>query len=383
MSEPETEAKKKARPRRRRRRWPWLVLLLLIVGGYALARRRNAGPKDLDASLLVTVKKGDLEIEVVETGKVEPREKVEVKSKVAGQVERVFVEEGQKVKRGQLLLRLDTTDYRREVSRTDADVAQAKNGLEFAQLTLERKKRGLEARGVAQADVDLAQNDVKSRQVSLQTAGVAHDAALDRLHYCEIPSPMNGTVIARGVQPGEVVTPGVQATFEGKALLTVADLSQLLVRAELNQIDVAKVKLGQTVSVILDALPGKKYKGTITRIAPASVTPKGKDVDVFPVEATLSTVDDQIKPGMTADARIHIETRAGVLKLPIEALAKEKDKYIATRVTAIAPAQQTTEPIEVKVGARNDRELEVLSGLKEGDQVLIKPASSSENEAKF
>ena len=368
----------------RRARWPWVVGAIVLVAAVGIAVRRGAaGPKELDQSLIVTVKRGDLAIDVIETGKVQPREKVEVKSKVAGQVEKVFVEEGAQVKKGQVLLRLDPTDYRRDVARCEADVAQAKNALEFARLSLDRKQRGLEIRGVAQADVDFAQNDVKSKQVALQTTQVALSAAEDRLRYTQILSPMDGTVIQRGIQPGEVVTPGVQATFEGKALLTVADLSTLVVKADLNQIDVAKAKLGQPVALTLDALPGKKYEAKVTQIAPASVTPKGKDVDVFPVEATLTLADGLIKPGMSADLRMHIETRSGVLSLPIEAIAKETGKSFVTRVLGDDKGKQRTEKVEVKVGARNDREVEVTSGLKEGDRVLIKPASSSENEVKM
>src|SRR5262245_3966963 len=99
---------------RRRRRWPWLIGLLVIAGiAVALVRRGRGGEKAIDSSLVVKVKRADLEIAVIETGKVQPREKVEVKSKVAGQVEVVFVDEGQQVKKGQALLRLDATDFRR------------------------------------------------------------------------------------------------------------------------------------------------------------------------------------------------------------------------------------------------------------------------------
>src|SRR5262245_3370052 len=155
---------------RRRRRWlPWTIGALVLVGiGVVLASRSGAGPKELDSSLIVRVKRADLALEVIETGKVQPREKVEIKSKVAGQVEKVLVDAGDQVRRGQLLLRLDPTDYRREVARTEADVAQAKNALEFAQLQLERRKRGLESRGVAQIDVDTAANEVKVKTVALQ-----------------------------------------------------------------------------------------------------------------------------------------------------------------------------------------------------------------------
>jgi HlyD family secretion protein/macrolide-specific efflux system membrane fusion protein len=384
--------------KRRRRKWPWIVGgLVIILVGVGIARRSSAVRKDLDASLLVTVKRGDLNIEVIETGKVQPREKVEIKSKVAGQVEAVLVKEGDQVKKGQLLLRLDPTDFRRDVAkaqadvaRAEADIASAKNALEYASLNLDRRKRGLAERGVAQADVDLAENEVKAKTVALKTADsvlaglkVALAASEDRLRYTQIVAPLDGTVIEKGIQPGEVVTPGVQATFEGKALLTVADLSTLIVKADLNQIDVAKVKLQQKVSLTLDALPGKTYAATVTKVAPASTTPKGKDVDVFPVEATLDGHDGQIKPGMTADVRVHIETRPGVLSLPIEAVVKEQGKSFVTKVSTGADGKQKTDKAEVKVGSRNDRDLEVTQGIAEGEKILIKPASAGENEFKM
>jgi macrolide-specific efflux system membrane fusion protein len=370
---------------RKRRRWLAPAIVIVLIGGGALAvtKRGGAGPKELDQSLITTVKRSDLAIEVLETGKVQPREKVEVKSKVSGQVAKVFVDAGDHVKKGQQLLLLDPTDYERDVSKCEADVAAAKNALEFSELSLDRRQKGLEARGVAQMEVDTASSDVRAKKVAVQLATVAYNAASDRLRYTHIVAPMDGTVTERGIQPGEVVTPGVQATFEGKALLTVSDLSTLLVKADLNQIDVARVKLGQKVTVTLDALPGKSYEAAITKIAPASITPKDKQVDVFPVEATLVKADPAIKPGMTADVRIHIEKKDHVLALPIEAVVKEAGKQYVTKVVPGEKGKQKTDKAEVKVGARNDREIEIVSGISEGDKVLIKPASSAENEYKM
>jgi HlyD family secretion protein/macrolide-specific efflux system membrane fusion protein len=370
---------------RKRRTWLPISIAAVIVLGVVLVfvKRSGAGPKEIDQALITKVKRGDLAIEVLETGKVQPREKVDVKSKVPGQVLKVFVEAGDRVKKGQLLLQLEPVDYERQVAKTEADVAAAENALEFAQLQLERRQRGLEARGVAQSDVDFAMSDVKAKKVALQTAKVAYNASSDQLRYTRILAPIDGTITERGIQPGEVVTPGVQATFEGKALLTVADLSTLIVKADLNQIDVAKVRMGQAVTVTLDALPGKIYDAKITKIAPASVTPKDKQVDVFPVEATLTKADALIKPGMTADVRIHIEKKEHVLSLPIEAVVKEQGKQYVTRVTIGDKGKQKTDKIEVKVAARNEREVEITDGVKEGDQVVIKPGSSAENEYKM
>lgn len=372
---------------RKRRRWvPSLVVLVLLAGlvvSVVEIRRLSAAQKPLDPTLIMTVKRGDLAIEVLETGKVAPREKVEIKSKVSGQVSKVLVDAGDKVRKGQLLLLLDPIDNERNVARSEADVAAAENALEFAQLQLERREKGLAERGVAVMDVEQAKSDLKAKKVALQTAQVAANIAADQLRYTRIVSPMDGTVTERGIQPGEVVTPGVQATFEGKPLLTVSDLSTLLIKVDLNQIDVAKVRMGQTVAVTLDALPGKSYEAKVTKIAPASVLPKDAKVDVFPVEATMTKADNLIKPGMTADVRIHIETKPKVLSLPIEAVVKESGKQYVQKVVKGEKGQQTTVKTEVKVGVRNDRDVEIVDGLKEGESILIKPASASENEYKM
>jgi len=354
------------------------VMGLMSVLGSKAAREK----KEIESSLVTAVKRGDVNIEVIETGKVQPREKVEVKSKVAGAVEKVYVEEAQHVKRGQLLLRLDATDYRRDVDRCQSDVETAKLAVEFAALSLDRRKKGLEARGVSAADVEFAVNDLQSKKVALDRSNVALASARDKLRYTEITAPLDGTVIEKGIRVGEVVTPGVQATFEGKPLLTVADLSVLVVKVDLNQIDVAKIKLEQLVTLTLDALPGKTYHAKVTKVAPASTTPKGKDVDVFPVEATLTDADLLIKPGMSADVRIHIETKSAVLKLPIEAVVKEAGKMWVWKLVPDQKGRDKMEKTEVKTGARNDRDVEISSGIDEGQRILIKPASAADNEFK-
>ena len=374
----------------------WIAGVLALVATVLTVRHVRASRSDVDPNLIVTVKRADLAIEVIETGKVQPLNKVEVKSKVAGQVEKVLVQEGELVKKGALLLKLDATDFRRDVAQRQADVAQrqadvaqAQNSLEYARLNLDRRQRGLEARGVSQADVDVATTELKAKtvslrsaQVMLQGAQVALGASEDRLRYTQIVAPMDGTVIQRAIEPGEVVTPGVQATFEGKPLLTVANLGTLVVKTDLNQIDVAKVKLKQKVTLTLDALPGKIYEATISKVAAAATVPKDKPFDVFPTEATLSKSDGLIKPGMTADVRIHVETKGNILSVPIEALRKEKGKNYLTLITT-QKQRQSKKEIEVETGVRSDREVEILSGIKEGDRVLVQPPSSAENEPKM
>lgn len=367
---------------RRKRRWPWILLVIVMAaagGVFAIQRGSTAAP--LDPKLIVTTSRGKFVQEIIETGRIDVRERVAVKSKVAGQVAKVLVEEGAHVEKNDLLLVLDPTDYEREVARASAELAQAKAGLAFAQVVLDRKTAGVEGSVIAAHELDAAKHDKIDKGLQVQLAQVALSVARDKLLYTKIVAPMSGTVVERGIEPGEVVTPGVQSTFEGKPLLTIADLSVLLVKIELNQIDVARVRVGQTVTLTLDALPGAKYEAKITKIAPASVRPAGREVDVFPVEAELTKADGQIKPGMTADVRILLEEKGDVLALPIEAIREEKGKSFVMRVVDGPKNEPITEKTDVTLGARNEKEIEILSGLDVGARVLINPASVGANEA--
>ena len=370
-----------------RKRWIWAVFgLAVVVGLVFVAGRSRATPSPLDPALVVTVQRRALEVEVLETGRIQPREKVDVKSKIAGQVSAVLVKEGDRVTKGQVLLVLDPIDYQRELAKADADVAQASAALDFAKIQHGRASRGVEQSIVSRTDLDLATHELRAKGVAVQSAEVAAAVARDHLGYTKIVSPMNGTVIARGIEPGEAVVPGVQSTFDGKALLTIADLGSLLVKVNLNQIDVAKVAVGRQATLTLDALPGHTYRALVTKVAPASTKLPGKDQEVFPVEASLETPDGLVKPGMTSDVRIHLDAKENVVVVPLEAVVKDAGKTYVLKVLPLAKgekAESRTERIEVTEGLRNDREVEIVSGVTEGMRVLLRPASASENETKL
>lgn len=378
-------APKKPQSKRRRHRWVWGAgVVLIVAGGLFVAQRSRSKPAPIDPALLVTATKKQLAVEIIETGRVQPREKADLKSKIPGQVLKVFVQEGATVKKGDVLLTLDPHDYERDLAKANADVAQASAALDFAKLAHARAERSVAQGVAAKFEIDQTAHDERAKGVSLRAAEVARSVAQDRLSYTKLVAPIDGTVIARGIEPGESVVPGVQSTYDGKALLTVADLSALLVKVNLNQIDVAKIAVGRKATLTLDALPGKSYAATITKVAPASVKLTGKDQEVFPVEAQLEAPDGLVKPGMTADVRVHLDAKDNVLVVPLEAVFKENGRSYVTKVIESGPNKPTKqEKTEVTLGLRNDREVEVLSGVPEGAKVVLRPASAAENETKM
>jgi membrane fusion protein, macrolide-specific efflux system len=369
------------------RRLIWFVLVpALAVGGVVAVRQSRGGTgADLDKSLSAVVKRADLDVVVLETGRVEPRLQTQIKSKVGGQVIDVKVEEGQKVKAGQVLLRIDPTDYRRDVARMEAETVQHREAVGYTQLQLERAEKAGGQAIAPVAEVDQARHEAAMARARLKTAQVGLETARDRLRYAEVDAPFDGTIIQRAIQPGEVVVPGVTATVEGKALLVLADISVLLVKIDLNQIDVARVQRGQKAEITLDALPGKTFAAVVTRVAPAAAVRaggggQGHAPDVFPVEAALDASQDlsAIKPGMTADVRILVDKKLKTLVLPIESVITEKGKSFVQVIETGKDSKPTTTRREITVGARSDREVEVKSGLAEGARVLIKPPAADE-----
>jgi membrane fusion protein, macrolide-specific efflux system len=380
-----TDARSNAPPRarRRRRRWPWLLAAaLLLAGGSTAALARRASGEAFDPALVVTAARAPLAIEVIDVGRIEAATRVEIESKLPGRIASVLVQEGDQVAAGAPLILLESRDFQRAAAGDRTAVARGRAQLAFAELDLDRKQRGLSAGLVSRAEQELSLHSRELARLELAAARVALARAQDRLQDAKITAPIAGTVIRRAIEPGEMVAPAIESQFQKRSLLTIADLSRLIAKLELNQIDVAKLRIGQRVSLAIDALPGERFSGTISEIAPASVRPPGKEHDVFPVEASLEKADPRIKPGMTADVRIQISERPRALALPIESVRREGDKSFVTR---LRPAERgdTRERVEVVLGVKTDRMVEVLSGIGEGDRVLLDPASAADNETRI
>lgn len=470
------------------------VGVVAVVGGGTafafLGKESKVDEKDL-----ATVERGDLSIAVAETGVVEPLTKVEVKSRIAGQVTRVLVDVGDKVSKGQPIIVLDTTESERDLARADADVAAAKATLaklvagarpeeraearadlelaetEFARAQAEYKRsQGAQQAGtltmrevdqiradyhgsrarLAAAKARLARilagsrvEDVDQARAQLRRAEVALQSARDQVNYGTIRATMNGVVIKRGIEPGEFVSPGVSALAQGGAIMTIADLSKLIITTNLNQVDIGKIRKALPVDVRVDSAPGKVFRGHISKVAPAADEKSGSGqttIQTFTVETLVAAKDTDatiLKPGMTADLDIQVVTKKDVLLLPVEAVVRGRgdeatvtlpgkpdgksekgdkgdkgDKGVRQAkgdkaAGAQGPSARATKrgmrvsggrggkggsegkgagdgvTRQIRIGMANDHQVEILSGLKEGDKVVIKPASAADNSMKF
>ncbi len=410
----------------KRTRLRWLLLLLLlcaVAGGVFLCRGGKRDASGIDEALRVRVARKPLDVVVRETGIIEPIRQVRIKSKIAGRVAEVLVEPGDVVAEGDVLLRLDPQESEREVARTRADLAiaqaeferlltpteaerrSAATQLELARETVAFEEGRLERlratpsvaspeqieaqrQKLRQARFQLIQAEerldaltprpevVAQARARVEKARIALETAQDHLADTVVRAPMPGSVIERGIEPGEVVSAGTSATFEGKPLLVIADLRRLRIVSDFNQIDVAKIAEGNSVRVTLDAIPDQTYSGKVLRIAKAATIPQNSAISgmrTFRVETLLDELpaDHPIRPGMTADIDIVVEHVPEALVVPIEAVRKEKDGKAF--VTIIEPEGEGTKRREVILGRANEIDQEIASGLEEGEEVLLTP----------
>lgn len=402
------------------------AVALLATGGGVLAFVKKGGAEAKDVA---KAQRGPLEVVLAETGRIEAMTQVEVKSKVAGQVARILVDVGQKVAKGQLLIELDTAEMQRqraqaaadrdmaqarlaklvagarreELTQARAQLARARAAYERARDEDRRAQTALATQTITPVEAGQARNthlqaqaqhdearatlamllagtrreELAEARAQLARASAALAAMADQVAYASIKAPMAGTVIKRGIEVGEMVSPGVSATAQGTSMLTIADLERLVIKSSLNQIDVGKVSLGQTVDVRVDAAPGKAFPGRIYKIAPAAEAGKD-DIRTFPIETILNAAGADgrfLKPGMSAELDVRVAKKADALYLPVEAVVRGKGDEGTVTLAPAAKGEEAREQ-KVRIGLTNDHQIEILEGLAAGQSVLIKPPAS-------
>ena len=400
-----------AKTGRRTRRW-WIGVLALVLAGGAAWAARPKGPAKEEKDKVRTAKaeKGTVQVRVTEVGSVEPQVKVDVKSVLSGKVVELLVREGDRVKQGQVLARVEP-----DVNQA-RDLSQVKNAVQDAAITLGEAKANHERdKGLLEQGL-LSQKENLESETRYQAALAAHQAAVEKFRIVQdsgvpiaatgdsrqrlnVTAPMDGVVIRRNVEPGDTVTSGVSSFNAGTVLMTVADIGTMIIKAGINEVDIGKVRLEQPVKVSLDAYPKVRFAGVIKRIAPAARLEE--KVKVFEVEIAIDRQGAELRTGMTANVDVMGERKDGVLTVPVEALFRKDDaelvyvKRVVMPEAAESPGilsrvfaggkkddpaakldekdkwKEKFEVRTVETGLGSFEKVEVVSGLKPGEEVAI------------
>ncbi len=373
----------------------WAVVILVVVGGIAAVAIKNRGPKPTEVQV-AKIGREDLQAKVSANGKIQAQKKVDVSATIAGQITNIAVEEGDSVKKGQLLAQIDPVSTRAQVRGSEAsidalrrDVDSARASVAQAQADLRRSEANFKAGIVPAADMErtrtavaTAEATVKAAERRVAQASAGLEGTRDLLAKTTIRSTMDGVVTARRVEEGEVAVIGIQNS-PGTVLFQISDMSVVEAELEVDETSVPNVVLGQEARVRLDAYPNKTFRGTVTEVGSSPILSGANQAIKFKVKVRLDEPPKGIKPGLSARADILTGFRGDALVVPLQALVvREIERKPGAKVDPNAPRDQEGVYLmengkarfqPITTGMIGELSIEVLSGLKGGETLITGP----------
>jgi HlyD family secretion protein len=392
---PPVEEAVRPRPKPRRRKVVVISAVGVLIGTIVIANLTSQREK----SVKVTIEKAsrhDLTSIISASGEVKPKKNINISAHVPGRIIKIGIVEGQMVKAGDFLLKLDSTQYEANAERDQALIQSNKSQLIESEARMKREQNNYarqkqlfdsqlisqEQLETAKVESDIAQAEVQGISHQVQQAEASLKSSLDSLSKTVYNSPIDGIITSLRVEEGEVAVIGTMNN-PGTVLMTIADLSEMEVEVEVDETDVVGVRLGQAAKVKVDALPDQVLKGTVTEVgssAIAKVTTSAEESRDFQVTITLIDPPNTLKPGLSASADIITAEKKDVLAVPISSLVvrekKNEDpsrKDGAEEEGVYAVESGRARFIPVKKGIMGGLLIEISAGLQEGQDVIVGP----------
>jgi len=386
----------------KRRKKPLIILaILLVVGVIVVANLQSQREKSVKVTV-DKVKKQDLTSIISASGEVKPKKNINISAQVPGRIIKIGVVEGQDVKAGDFLLKLDSTQYEAIADRDQNFIRAANSDLIQAEARLQRDKNVYERQAklfneqlisndqleTAKAQYDISAAQTNAIRFQIKQAEASLKSTIDNLNKTTYNSPIDGVITSLRVEEGEVAIIGTMNN-PGTVLLTIADLSVMEVEVEVDETDVIGAGLGQESNIRVDAFPEAVFKGKVTEIGSSALqrttgsvsTQESKD---FKVVITLENPSKKLKPGLSASADIIVAEKKQALAVPISALVL-RDKAGADASSSTAQKDEegiyTVENSRVKFqpvgkGITGGMMIEITSGLQEGQDIVTGPYAS-------
>lgn len=386
-----------------------LAVVLLIIGGTGFALLGSLRrPPSIDPSKLATVERGAIARSVVATGKVQPRTKVEVKSKASGIVKKILVDYGHYVKQGDVLVELDKEELQARVRELTATLQAAEAAVDAARASLERNKvdaegpdlpflksnldrsmtmfrdklvskavaedaekiyqMALNKQSSANRNLSVSRAEIAKAQAQVAQAKAALDQAEENLRNSTIVSPMSGLVLSKDVEVGDAVSSILVMGSQSTLVMTLGDVSEVYVLGKVDQADIGKVYLNQKARIVVESYKDKRFEGEVTKISPLGV--EKDNVTTFEVRVSIRNPGGLLKANMSANAEIILEEKQNVLLTPETSLIYDKSRNASVEIPD--PTQKAGKrKVPVKIGISNGVRTELVAGVKEGDKVVL------------
>lgn len=375
-----------------------VVAGLALAGGVAWGVLSSQGSQATEASQLQTVPVylGEFSESVQATGTAQPLSSVVVTPEVDGIIESVNVAEGSSVTEGDLLLTIRNDDLDRAVREAEISVRSARAGVTSAQEAYDQTYREYAAgptyvdngdgtttevpATATWADVQQASAQIDSAKLSLESAEQARDEAVAQAGKRTVTAPASGSVVVMNAVQGAALGSGATGGSSDGSLIQIADLSQMTVKVQVNEVDISRISVGQGARVTFSALPGVELDAQVTRISTvAAEDPYGYDYGVvnYDVELLIPDPVPELKPGMTASVEILLQHVPDTMTVPVSALATDDGTSFYVYVMT-DPETQACERRDVTVTAQSSTSAAVEGDLSDGDLVVLDPYSVTE-----
>ena len=384
-----------------RKKW-WIIIAIVILILLVLFLGKSCGKKKQTEKVTptetetYTVKRGDISSRIEITGEVQPEVVVSLKSKVSGKIVKFYAGENDYVTSGQIIADIEP-DYNQAntLFNTKAMLQKAEMNLKNAQKELADKTILLQKQFISQEEYNKTSDALKEAEIEYAQASSQYEMIRD----LDVPGKVthvyataSGVVIERNINEGEMVQSSLTSFGEGTVIMKIADLNQMIVKSNINEVDISKFKLNQMAEITLDALPYEQYEGRVIKIAPQAIIEN--NAKVFPIEINLNASGKIVKPGMTANVTILADARKNVLVIPIRAVfSNDLNQDIVYLVTKTKISDTKTNPkskektssvpnsvaTPVKLGTNDLLQVEVIEGLKEGDIILLNEPLTNNN----
>ncbi|HEY3216627.1 MAG TPA: efflux RND transporter periplasmic adaptor subunit [Candidatus Eisenbacteria bacterium] len=371
----------------KKKKWLWIGLGTLLVAALVVVNLVRSGNRKGVPVQLARVRLEDVTSRVRAPGKIEPKTQVKISADIMGKIVKLAVKEGDPVRKGQLMLQLDDTQYRSSASQARAALATARARLREAEASWKvveanhaRQSTLFEQKLLSQAEWDQANSSYETARAAATTAReevgraeAALQGALDNLAKTRFAAPFDGAVSALNVEQGEVVIMGTMNN-PGTQIMTVSDLSRMLVKADVDETDVVDMRIGQKGKITVDALPDTSFQGTVVEIGStakrvAGVTGGTEGQTNFEVKVVFDQGVPQVRPGMTADVEIETATQPKAKTVPIQAVvvrAQRELERAARKRAERRPRRNEAVAAEDDTVGRRDKEITGVFVVREG-----------------
>jgi len=361
-------------------------LSAIVIFGLAFILIKNGKVEEAEGGAIkfkeLQVERGTFRMVVTTSGQVQPIDRIEIKSKASGTVEELPVEQGDFIKKGALIARLDQKDERAAFEQAQANLDIAEAELKQAQHTYDRRDKLFQKGLVSEEELGQIDLNLAVAKGKLVQARTSLERATERLAEAVVRAPIDGVVLQKYVEEGQIIASGVSNVSGGTRIADVADMRSVYVEAGVDEIDIGKIKEQQFATVVAEAYPQLKFRGRIVRIAPEAIIEQ--NVTLFNVIIEVENEDDKLKSGMNANVEIVIAQDDDVLIAPALALQlprRNRKRGANNMRVALVKRQNEFVPQKVEIGLSNFKETVIKSGLKEGDVLGVPMTSRLKTEA--